>query len=170
MTLPANTVRAVRCRIAAGQSQREVAAAVAIARTSVFRIVHGLPPHDVDPDDAAAANLEPTPDPEYLAKPARCQGCGALLTQQPCIACGLPPFAPAEAAVDLTEEELGELLGVDLHGGERARYESLRARKQAAGEKPIRPSRRQPAEARFADGGLSRLLESGEIGPPQWVD
>lgn len=147
-----------------------MAAEEGISRTTVFRIAHGLPPHTVDVDAAAAANLEPEPDPEFLAQPVRCQGCGALLSQQPCVACGLPPFAPAEAAADLTEEEMADLLGVDLHGGERARYEAVRARKQAAGETPIRTSRRSPPETRFVDAGLGRMLEGREIGPPQWLD
>lgn len=117
--------RAVLQRIAAGQSEREVAAAVGVARSTVQRIVRGDGPHAA----VAQEHLEPDPDPDYPGKPFRCPGCGALLNDR-CVVCGLPPFAVAEAAVDMDEAELADLLGIDLRPADRRRYDALHAIKQ----------------------------------------
>lgn len=124
MSLNPDTARAVRKRLAAGQTQQQVADAIGIARSTVRRILRGDGPHAA----ISQEHLEPDPDPDYPGKSFRCPGCGALITDQ-CIACGLPPFAPASACCDLTDEELADLLGIDLRPVHRVRYDVIHARR-----------------------------------------
>ena len=151
--LSEHTARAVLQRLAAGQSQREVARAVGIARSTVQRIVRGDGPHA----DISQAHLEPDPDPDYPGKPFRCPGCGALVTGY-CVACGLPPFPVAEAVADVDEEDMAELLGLDLRPRDHARYEYVHALKLGGVSSDLLDGLDEPTDADL-------VAIEGEIGP-----
>jgi len=123
MTLPRQTAEAVVRKRASGASIRGVAHAIGVAKSTVQRILDGCSPHDT----LAAEVLEPDPDPDYPGKPFRCGGCGALISGL-CVQCNLPPFTPAASACDDGE------LALDLAPPERARYEAVRAAKDACAE------------------------------------
>jgi len=122
-------VATVRRLLAAHHSQRAVHRLTGIARGSIARIAAGCRCDRFQPTGPEASTFPFAPS----GPVARCAACGHRV-QSPCLICRARRWSRLAAArsCDLaaTEAAAGPLLGSELRGEHRARYEAIRARRQ----------------------------------------
>jgi hypothetical protein len=124
--------------------QREIAKVTGVSRGTVGAIATGR-----RPDYEELRRRRQEQQPERTGPPRRCPDCGALVLM-PCLACALRRDA-ATAPGRQPHPRSGRLAGLlelDLRGEHRARYERIRARREAEGDAAAERSETQESQGR----------------------
>jgi len=159
MIAPELVKRVERLLAEGNLSQRKIAKLTGVSRGSVGAIAAGRRPDY----EGLRRRRQEQELPERTGPPERCPGCGAMVLM-PCLACGLkqetgrarrPPSGRWSGRPD-GPLELG------LRGEHRARYEGVRARREAEGDGAVAPD-----EARDPNG---RVRKTPRLSPRQLRD